>query len=153
MMADRRQLPKPKGRADYLAQALAVEGGHLFIGGGGWFLHYAPGATLRGYDLSVMKTRCVEAGLPVIDILRGAHKLPIPLPFVMPMVAVGRPPDQAPWCSSSYAPLAHVAAVCRDAGAEVINTVGGQPHQGKSERSHNEHLLHAWTLALRPDGR
>ncbi len=130
MMVDRRQLPEPKTWADYLAQALAVEGGHLFIGGG-WFLHYAPGATLRGYDLSGMKSRCVAAGLPVIDILRGDHKLPIPLPFAMPMVAVGRKPDQAPWCSSSYAPLAHVAAVCRDAGADVINTVDGQPYQSE----------------------
>ncbi len=65
MMVDGRQLPEPKIRADYLAQALAVEGGHLFIGGGGWFLHYAQGATLHGYDLSVMKTRCVEAGLAI----------------------------------------------------------------------------------------
>ncbi len=104
MMVDGRQLPEPSRRADYLAQALTVKGGHLFIGGGGWFLHYAAGATLRGYELSVMKVRCVEAGLPVIDILRGDHKLPIPLHFVRPMVAVGRPPDQQPWCSSSYAP-------------------------------------------------
>ncbi len=68
-----------------------------------------------------MKARCVEAGLPVIDILQGDHKLPIRLPSTLPMVAVGRPSDQQPWCSASYAPLEHVAAVYRAAGAEVIN--------------------------------
>lgn len=120
-MAGKRKPPVPRTRADYLAQALAVEGGHLFIGGGGWFLHYAPGATLRGYDLAIMKARCAEAGLPVIDILQGHHKLPIRLPSVNLLVAVGRPPDRQPWATSSYAPLATVAAVYRDAGAEVIN--------------------------------
>ena len=123
-MARTCQVPEPTPIADYLAQALAVEGGHLFIGGGGWVLRYAPGATLRGYDLPAMKTRCVQAGLPVIDILQGEHRLAISLPVLLPMVAVGRPPDPEPWCSSSYAPLRHVAAICRAAGAEVVNLAG-----------------------------
>lgn len=119
------RLPGPTTTTDCLTQALAVEGGHLFIGGGGWFLHYAEGATLRGYDLTAMKARCAEAGLPVIDILYGEHRLAIPLPSMPPMVAVGRPPDPPPWCSSSCASLQHVADFYRAAGAEVINLPEG----------------------------
>lgn len=125
MMTTARRLPQPPSTAGRLTQALAVEGGHLFIGGGGWFLHFAAGATLRGYDLSAMKARCVQAGLPVIDILYGEDRLAIRLPFLLPMVAVGRPPDPRPWCSSSYAPLQHVAAVCQAAGAEITNLPEG----------------------------
>ena len=123
MLAARR-LPKPDAIASRLAQALSVEGGHLFIGGGGWLLHSAPGATLRGYDLSAMKARCAEAGLPVIDILHGPYRLAVSLPCLPPMVAVGRAPDPLPWGSSSYVPLRHVAGICRAAGAEVINLPG-----------------------------
>ncbi|MEO8714801.1 MAG: hypothetical protein ABI369_07300 [Acetobacteraceae bacterium] len=40
----------PRTDAEYIAQALTVEGGHLGIGGGGYTLYYARGATLSGYD-------------------------------------------------------------------------------------------------------
>ena len=104
-----------------IRQALATEGGHLFIGGGGWQLHFGQGATLRGYDLPRMKARCIDAGLPVIDVLHGPHRLCLPFPSWPPMVAVGRPPDPQPWTSCSCVPLAHAAAFYRAAGAEVLN--------------------------------
>lgn len=125
-MARTRPQPEPKSIAEYLADALAVEGGHLFIGGGGWFLRYAAGATLHAYDLAAMKARCAAAKLPVIDILRGPGCLPLMAPALLPMVAVGRPPDSEPWCPSFYAPLRHVAALWREAGAEIINLPGGR---------------------------
>ena len=123
-----RRRTAPDGVADMRAveaglirSALQVAGGHLFIGGGGWQLHFGHGATLRGYDLSEMKARCIDAGLPVIDILYGPHRLCLPFPSSPPMVAVGRPPDPQPWTSCSNVPLAHAAAFYRAAGAEVLN--------------------------------
>lgn len=114
----------PRTDVAWVADALAVEGGHLFIGGGGFVLHHAAGATLRGCGLAAMKALCAEAGLPVIDILYGEHRLALPMPRTPPMVAVGRPPDPEPWGPSSYAPLRHVAGLYRAAGAEVLNVPG-----------------------------
>lgn len=41
-----------------------------------------------------------------------------------PMIAVGKAPAPRPWHSLSHAPLAHVAALCHAAGAEVLNVPG-----------------------------
>ena len=122
-MRERIRDPSPPERTvrDYLAQALQVEGGHLFIGGGGWFLYFANGATLQGYDLPAMKALCTEAGLPVIDILYGEHRLARPAPWPLPMVAVGRPANQQPWSSTSFAPLQHIAGLWAVTGAAIIN--------------------------------
>ena len=117
----RGRLPPGRTVRDYLAQALRIVGGHLFLGGGGWFLHFAAGATLQGYDLPAMKALCTEAGLPVIDILYGEHRLARQTPWPLPMVAVGRPACPQPWSSASFAPLPHVAALWAATGAEIIN--------------------------------
>ena len=49
-----------------IAKALATEGGHLFIGRGGFSLHYEAG-WLSGYDCETVKAAAIAAGLPVID--------------------------------------------------------------------------------------
>lgn len=42
---------------EYITQALAVQGGHLAVGRGGFSLHFKRGATLSGYDAEAVKTR------------------------------------------------------------------------------------------------
>ena len=54
----------PKDDGERIRRALAVEGGHLGIGRGGYCLYYARGTTLSGYDVERMKADCVAAGLP-----------------------------------------------------------------------------------------
>lgn len=60
-------LPWARNDAAAIARALAVTGGHLTIGRGGYALHYARGSTLSGYDIEPMKATCIAGGLPVID--------------------------------------------------------------------------------------
>jgi len=110
--------------AGYIRQALSAEGGHLSMHSGGARLHYACGAYVSGFECETIKAACLAAGLPVID----GRKVPFgPLYALIveaPRVAVGKPADARPWNSLSDAPLAHVAAVYRAAGAEVFNVPG-----------------------------
>lgn len=106
---------------DHIAQALAVSGGYLFLGRGGFCLHFARGATLSGYDCDTMKSACIAAGLPVIDARHIDYGPLLELVFHGPMVAVGHDPDPQPWYSLSYAPLEVVAASYAYRGAEVWN--------------------------------
>ena len=48
------------------------------------------------------------------------------------MVAVGRPPDPAPWHALSFAPLDRVAAAYREAGAEVLNLPSSAAEPGSA---------------------
>lgn len=108
----------------YIARALAVVGGHLQIGRGGYSLHYAQGATLSGYDCDAMKEACIAAGLPVIDSRNVAFAVVVELAVHGPMAAVGRDPDPQPWHMFSCAPLEVIAAAYARAGADVRN-IGG----------------------------
>ena len=107
--------------AEYIAQALSVEGGHLGIGQGGYTLYFARGSKLSGYDVEAMKAECIAAGLPVVD----SRNLPFEVawkPAVSgPMIAVGEPSSLPPHGPLSYAPFAVVAEVYRAAGADVHN--------------------------------
>jgi hypothetical protein len=106
---------------DYIARALACEGGHLSIGRGGFTLYFTKGATLSGHDCETIKAACIAAGLPVID-SRGAPIGRVARTVICgPMVAVGHAADPAPYHSLSYAPLADVAESYRAIGAEVFN--------------------------------
>lgn len=107
--------------ADYIANALAVEGGHLGIGRGGYTLHLARGSTLSGYDVEAMKAQCIAAGLPVIDSRNLPYEVACKLAIAGPMVAVGEPASPPPYGPLSYAPLAVVAEAYRADGAEVHN--------------------------------
>jgi hypothetical protein len=118
----------PQDDADAIRRALATEGGHLFVGGNGYTLHYAKGATSSGYQVERVKSACLAAGLPVID----TRMLDFEVAFVMacrsPMIAVGEPPRPGPFCTDpecwgplAYAPLAHIAELYRAAGAEISN--------------------------------
>ena len=120
MMGRARKLPDPDNFGRYVAQALAVEGGHLLVTEGGWVLHFASGAKLHGHDLAGMKARCTDAGLPVIDCrcVRSTSRLRSCLDW--PCVAVGEPPDRHCWPSVPM-PLAYAAALYSRAGAEVRN--------------------------------
>ena len=117
----RRKPVWPRDGADAIQRTLAVEGGHLFVGPGGYTLHYGQGSSQSGYDNPGMKARCVSAGVPVID----ARAVPCGVAFGLasagPMIAVGRPPGKPPYGPLDYAPLAAVADAYRAAGAEVLN--------------------------------
>jgi hypothetical protein len=104
-----------------IESALAVSGGHLSIGRGGYVLHYAEGSTLSGYDCDTIKQACIARGLPVIDSRNVSLEKVIELAFRGPMIAVGRDANPPPWHALSYAPLPIVAAAYRNAGAEVFN--------------------------------
>lgn len=108
------------GYDEYVAQALATEGGHLSIGRGGFTLYFGWGR-LSGYDIETMKVACTAAGLPVIDSRCLPFKTVYDLAVRGPMVAVGEPPSPPPYHALSYTPLAVVAEAYRAAGAEVFN--------------------------------
>lgn len=105
---------------EYIARALATEGGHLSIGRGGFTLHYDH-ARLSGYDCDSIKAEAIAAGLPVIDSREVPFELVAVLAISGPMVAVNQEPSARPWHGLAYAPLPHVATAYRRAGAEVHN--------------------------------
>jgi len=105
---------------DTIAKALATEGGHLFIGRGGFSLHYENG-WLSGYDCETVKATAIAAGLPVIDSRKVDLGEVAELAIRGPMIAVGRPADLPPWNALSYAPLDAVAEAYARAGADVCN--------------------------------
>lgn len=107
--------------AEYIARALATEGGHLAIGRGGFTLYFGRGAQLHGYDCDTIKAECIAAGLPVIDSRNAPFEKVADVVICGPMVAVGRAADPEPYHALSDAPLSHVAEACRAIGAEVIN--------------------------------
>ena len=111
-------------QAGYVRQALAVEGGHLFLGPNSAVLHFAPGTRVSGFPCAAIRVACLAAGLPVIDCRAASFRLLYAVVVEGPTVAVGKPPDPRPWHSLSDAPLAHVAALYHAAGAEVSNVPG-----------------------------
>ena len=121
-------------QACYVRQALAVEGGHLFLGPNGAVLHFAPGARASGFPCEAIKAACLAAGLPVIDCRAVSFRPLYAVVVEGPMVAVGKPPDPQPWHSLSDAPLAHVAALYHAAGGAVSN-VPGVPGPGPGAAS------------------
>jgi len=106
---------------DAIARALATRGGHLFIGRGGFSLHYENGWP-SGYDCETVKAAAIAAGLPVIDSRNVDLGKVAELANRGPMVAVGRPADPLPWDPLSYAPLVAVAEAYAHAGADVRNS-------------------------------
>jgi len=111
-------------QAGHVRQALAVEGGHLFIGHNGAILHFAPGARVSGFPCGAIKAACLAAGLPVIDSRTAPFRRLHAVVAEGPMTAVGKPPGLQPWHSLSDAPLAHVAGLHHVAGADVFNVPG-----------------------------
>jgi len=105
---------------DAIARALATQGGHLFVGRGGFSLHYENG-WLSGYDCETVKAAAIAAGLPVIDSRKVDLGKVAELAIRGPMIAVGRPADPPPWHALSYAPLIAVAEAYARAGAEMCN--------------------------------
>ena len=110
--------------ADAINRALAVDGGHLFIGAGGFALAHGRGSTLGGHDVAPVKAACVAAGLPVIDSRCLGFEAALHLAIHAPMIAVGEPADPEPWHAMAHAPLRHVAALYHAARAEVLNLPG-----------------------------
>jgi hypothetical protein len=105
---------------DAIARALVTQGGHLFIGRGGFSFHYENG-WLSGYDCGKVKAAATAAGLPVIDSREADLGKVAELVIRGPMIAVGRPADPPPWNALSYAPLVAVAEAYARAGADVRN--------------------------------
>jgi hypothetical protein len=110
--------------SDAIARALATQGGHLFIGRGGFSLHYLNG-WLSGYDCETVKAAAIAAGLLVIDSRKVDLDKVAELAIRGPMIAVGRPADPPPWNALSYAPLVAVAEAYARAGADVYNLLVG----------------------------
>ena len=113
--------PWARDDADAIGRALAVDGGHLFVGDGGFTLAYGRGTTLSGYDVAPVKAACIAAGLPVIDTRGLGFETALHLAIHAPMVAVGEPADAQPWHGLAHAALQHVATLYHAAGAEVVN--------------------------------
>lgn len=114
----------PVDNAERICRALATEGGHLFIGPGGYSLRYERGSRLSGYDVETMKAACATAGLPVIDSRMVDAGAAVGIALRGPMIAVGELADPPPWHSFTFAPLRHVAGLYGAAGAEVLNLPG-----------------------------
>jgi hypothetical protein len=104
-----------------IAQALATQGGHLFIGFNGFTLYFGRGAHLHEYDSEPMKEACLRAGLPVIDARALSFETLFSLVVLSPMTAVGEPPSPRPHHCLSYIPLEQTARTFKDAGAKVLN--------------------------------
>jgi hypothetical protein len=105
---------------DYIERAKQTRGGHLYVGRGGFTLHFGT-SWLSGYDCNQVKALCIGAGLPVIDGREASFDLVAKISVSGPMIAVARDPDPRPWHAFAYAPLEAVAAAYRRAGAEVFN--------------------------------
>ena len=105
---------------EYIARALATEGGHLSIGRGGATLYFERG-WLSGCHEERIKAEAIAAGLPVIDSRLVPFDRVWELAVRGPMVAVGQPPSPPPYHAFAYAPLAVVLEAYRVAGAEVFN--------------------------------
>jgi hypothetical protein len=126
----RKDRPENSMHDDYIAQALAIDGGHLTIGRGGFSLHIARGAMLSGYDCETIKAACIAAGLPVIDSRMVEFGVVARRAVNGSMITVGKVASTPPYHAFSYAPLAVVAASLQDAGAEVWNLrPAGEPRE------------------------
>ena len=112
----------PKDDAERIQRALSVQGAHLYVGHNGYVLAYSQGGRLHGYNAEPMKAACVAAGLPVIDCRTVSFEDVFALECRGPLTAVGRPPSPEPWGPLDYAPLATIAALYLQAGAEVLNS-------------------------------
>jgi hypothetical protein len=131
MEGEREALARPSWRFAHelrlrraIASALATQGGHLFIGRGGFSLHYENG-WLSGYDCEAVKAAAIAAGLPVIDCRNVDLGKVAELAIRGLMIAVDRPADPLPWNALSYAPLVAVAEAYARAGADVRNLPEG----------------------------
>jgi hypothetical protein len=82
--------------ASYIESARQTQGGHLHIGRGGFTLHFGS-SRLSGYDCERTKSRCVTAGLPVIDSRPVSFEVVAKLAVSGPMIAVNAAADPRPW--------------------------------------------------------
>jgi hypothetical protein len=100
------------------------DGGYLSVGRGGWSLHY-PNGTLSHYGgLDEPIPRCALAlGIPVVDTTTIPDSK-VYETITIPLAAIGREPDPAPWGSCSYAPLTEVARRKAALGATLYNFEG-----------------------------
>ena len=112
--------PPTREYEEYIARALATQGGHLSIGRGGATLYFERG-WLSGCHEERIKAEAIAAGLPVIDSRSVPFDLVWDLAVRGPMVAIGQPPSPPPYHAFAYAPLAVVLEAYRAAGAEVFN--------------------------------
>ena len=117
--------------AEYIARALATEGGHLSIGRGGATLYFERGWLSVCHEERI-KAEAIAAGLPVIDSRSVPFDRVWDLAVRGPMVAVGEPPSSPPYHAFAYAPLAMVLEAYRAAGAEVFNVPAvSAPREGE----------------------
>ena len=116
---------------EYIARAIATEGGHLSIGRGGATLYFERG-WLSGCHEERIKAEAIVAGLPVIDSRSVPFDRVRDLAVRGPMVAFGEPPSPPPYHAFNYAPLAVVLEAYPAAGAEVFN-VPAVPAPGQEE--------------------
>ena len=119
---DMRKLASSQTREydEYIARALATQGGHLSIGRGGATLYFEHG-WLSGCHEERIKAEAIAVGLLVIDSRSVPFDRVLDLAVRGPMVAVGEPPSPPPYHAFAYAPLTVVVEGYRAAGAEVFN--------------------------------
>jgi hypothetical protein len=122
-------MPSEIDHTKLIQQALSVAGGHLFIGRGGYSLHYADGSKLSGYDSLSIKAKCLAAGLTIIDSTTAELNMVYSVLRGPTVVAVGSAPDAEPYNSLSKIPLDFVVNAWRSAGAKIYNHPQPSPAQ------------------------
>lgn len=97
----------------------------MTIGRGGWSIDYPTRngrASLQGHgDGEPYATICRRLGVPVVDSREAPIDKVARVAISGPMPAIGQAPDPAPWGAMSYAPVAHIVELWRQAGAKVWN--------------------------------
>jgi hypothetical protein len=128
-------MPAASGEyAEYIAQALATEGGHLSVGRGGATLHFGQ-SRLSGCREERIKTECIAAGLPVIDSRMVPFAAVWRLAVSGPMAAVGQQPGEPPYHAFTYAPLRRSRRPTAGPGPRCSISHRRVPRGEKSERA------------------
>ena len=76
--------------AEYIARALATDGGHLSIGRYGSTFYVGRDMRHHGYDCDTIRAESIAAGLPVIDNREAPFDELVGVVLRGPMAAVGR---------------------------------------------------------------
>ena len=119
--AARRERASVRSHLEVIRKALTTRDAYVSAGRGGTTVHFARGSTLSSYERPEHMATArvlIALGLPFID------TNPVEDPWALiglPLVATGIAPDDPPWGSMSYAPLATYAARAKALGAVIVN--------------------------------
>ncbi|MBM9595095.1 hypothetical protein [Roseitranquillus sediminis] len=119
--AARRERASVRSHLEVIRKALTTRDAYVSAGRGGTTVHFGRGSTLSSYGrLEHMAAArvLIALGLPFIDTNPVEDKWQL---VGLPLVATGMEPDDPPWGSMGYAPLAVYAARAKALGAVIVN--------------------------------